>query len=536
MHAQLSSIVKPCLLIMLVSACDQQSISSRDNLGQRTQALDSSPLTGEYYKFRDLSGTAVVQQDDKIDFNWGNDAPLPGFPTDNFSVRWTGKVTPPTSGSYIFYTDTYDGARLWIGGQLVIDDWALDEGEEASAPLSLTGGQAYDLKLEYYELSGAATAHLRWSGPGVAKDVVPEWALSAPSASPSCSNPEPLPPPAKTSEIYRNDFEGEDPNCWATKPSAGCNGAKVYERSPHGGSGIVAIATNEQRHSGQKALRLTFGKDEDEGGGTINPNATHLFYRHYDYYQSNPDFDFAGGMKIERFSGYDAARQANQYDIILVSQAQKTAAGDYCNTNPMGTLYIQRNGGSTFGGLFPNVIFPRGQWISVETELKLNTPGQADGEARVYVDGQVKIQATGLANMRDADDTLPINSLLMGGWFSNSGSNPASCIDPSPTSRRYIDDVIVSSGYVGPEPTVTRGANCNDQVVAFTTPVAGTTQIEYGTSVSYGSQTSVDSAQVTSHSQTLSSLLPGKAYHYRVKSTWSNGYQYVSPDYTFVAK
>jgi len=96
--------------------------------------------------------------------------------------------------------------------------------------------------------------------------------------------------------------------------------------------------------------------------------------------------------------------------------------------------------------------------------------------------------------------------------------------------------VIISDKYVGPEPSVTSGSDCTQQVVTFATPLPGTTQVEYGTTGSYGQQTAVDSSQVTNHNQTLTGLLPGKAYHYRVKSTWSDGYHYVSPDYTFVAK
>ena len=51
----------------------------------------------------------------------------------------------------------------------------------------------------------------------------------------------------------------------------------------------------------------------------------------------------------------------------------------------------------------------------------------------------------------------------------------------------------------------------------------------------YGSLTPLSSTPVLAHSQPLTGLTPGAAYHYRVKSTWSNGYAYVSPDYTFVA-
>jgi hypothetical protein len=197
----------------------------------------------------------------------------------------------------------------------------------------------------------------------------------------------------------------------------------------------------------------------------------------------------------------------------------------------MGEGLIARNGGANFA-FWPQV-FNRNQWIAVEVELKLNRPGQADGEVRVYVDGVRKVEVTGRSDLRDASSTLPFNSLLVGGWYSN--SDP-SCSAPSPNpARRYIDDVIISTAYIGPEPTNARGADATERVIAFPTPVAGTTQIEYGATATYGQSTSLDSAQVTSHSQTLHGLSAGASYHFRVTSTWSNGYRYVSPDYTFVA-
>jgi hypothetical protein len=200
----------------------------------------------------------------------------------------------------------------------------------------------------------------------------------------------------------------------------------------------------------------------------------------------------------------------------------------------MKTLFLQPNGrGATWQSV--NVGFATGRWISVETEIKLNAPGQSDGEVRVYVDGALVIERTGLSDVRNANQTLPLNSIFVGGWYSNGGNNVASCVNPSPVSRRYIDDIVVRTSYIGPEATVARGTSCTSKAISFVTPLPGTTQIEYGPTASYGSSTPLDPNQVTTHSQTLTGLTSGRAYHYRVKSSWSNGYAYASPDYTFVA-
>src|SRR5688500_19922919 len=43
---------------------------------------------------------------------------------DQFSVRWSGKVTPLYTGNYTFITRSDDGVRLFVNNQRVIDNWA----------------------------------------------------------------------------------------------------------------------------------------------------------------------------------------------------------------------------------------------------------------------------------------------------------------------------------------------------------------------------------------------------------------------------
>jgi hypothetical protein len=46
---------------------------------------------------------------------------------------------------------------------------------------------------------------------------------------------------------------------------------------------------------------------------------------------------------------------------------------------------------------------PRGQWVALEQEIVLNTPGQKDGVVRVWADGALRFEKTGLA-LRDSAD------------------------------------------------------------------------------------------------------------------------------------
>jgi hypothetical protein len=93
---------------------------------------------------------------------------------DDFTVRWTGAVQPQFSQTYTFYTKTDDGVRLWVNGQLLIDEWVDQGATEWSATIALNAGQKYSITMEYYENGGGASAQLSWSSPSLAKSVIPQ--------------------------------------------------------------------------------------------------------------------------------------------------------------------------------------------------------------------------------------------------------------------------------------------------------------------------------------------------------------------------
>jgi hypothetical protein len=63
--------------------------------------------------------------------------------------------------------------------------------------------------------------------------------------------------------------------------------------------------------------------------------------------------------------------------------------------------------------------------------------------------------------------------------------------------------------------------------------VPSDSQVEYGPTNAYGSTTSLAPTAVTAHAVTLSSLVPGTAYHLRVRSRDSDTVMAVGVDYTF---
>ncbi len=153
-------------------------LTTSDDIAVTVNAATATGLTARYYRdpgtgahFATLTVTRV---DSTVNFNWGTAAPVAGVTADNYSVRWTGQVQAPVSGTYRFSTVSDDGIRLWINGQQVINNWTDHASTtNTSAAITLTAGVKYSLTLEYYEKGGSAVARLQWSYTGQSLQVIP---------------------------------------------------------------------------------------------------------------------------------------------------------------------------------------------------------------------------------------------------------------------------------------------------------------------------------------------------------------------------
>jgi hypothetical protein len=129
--------------------------------------IPSSPLKGapgpwqaEYFGNPDLSGEpSLTRTYDELDFDWGLDAPAPGMPQDDFSIRWTTQQSFQ-AGRYTFATYSDDGVRLYVDGQRLIDSWWPMRGYRF-ATLDLSAGE-HTIALEYFERTGIALIRLNW--------------------------------------------------------------------------------------------------------------------------------------------------------------------------------------------------------------------------------------------------------------------------------------------------------------------------------------------------------------------------------------
>jgi len=122
-------------------------------------------LLGSYYQGRNFEQFRLRQVDATIDFHRRHQPPATGVPAEDFSARWTGWLCVPTSGHYVVHLDVDDGARLWLDGRLLLDEWRGQAISSYSLDLDLQAGRAYALRLDYCQYGADSYAQLAWVRP-----------------------------------------------------------------------------------------------------------------------------------------------------------------------------------------------------------------------------------------------------------------------------------------------------------------------------------------------------------------------------------
>jgi GH24 family phage-related lysozyme (muramidase) len=155
---------------------------STQQLGQAAVGGSSTFGTGllaQYFSDTNFTNLVLKKTDSTINFNWHGSTPDPAISTD-YSVRWTGDLASVYSERYTFYLATEGRARLWVNGQLIIDDWADHDLREVKGSIDLVAGQKYSIRLDFYENINWGAGKLSWSSTSQTKQVVPQSQLYVP--------------------------------------------------------------------------------------------------------------------------------------------------------------------------------------------------------------------------------------------------------------------------------------------------------------------------------------------------------------------
>ncbi len=134
-------------------------------------------LRGEYFEGRDLTTRMLARVDPVINYA----TPFPGLTRQTeFSVRWRGSVLPAFTEPYTFITTSDDGVRLWVNGQLLLENWTDHGPTENSGTVNLQAGKKAEIKIEFFQGGGGGMLRLEWQSEHQPRQVVPAKALFPP--------------------------------------------------------------------------------------------------------------------------------------------------------------------------------------------------------------------------------------------------------------------------------------------------------------------------------------------------------------------
>ncbi len=157
------------------------------------------------------------REDRRLDFDFGEEAPVLGCSPEQYSVVWNGSLLPTETGWHEFRLTTPNGARFYLNVDFQRGDRnSRDDGDGRRAPalvdmwvssgmmmrtetvrVHLLGGRAYPLRLDYFKyLDRLGSVKLEWKPPGGVFEV-----LGAPYLSPA---------PATHVTVVDTEFPADD--------------------------------------------------------------------------------------------------------------------------------------------------------------------------------------------------------------------------------------------------------------------------------------------------------------------------------------
>ncbi|GEM_PF-837247 len=119
---------------------------------RKSEENSKKGLRASYFNNMYLRGEPALERTEKnIDVDWGRGSPADEINKDHFSALWKGYIVFPESGEYRIGLGSDDGSRLYLDGELLIDNWRGQSFNIESKKVDVKKGKPYNIRLEYFE-------------------------------------------------------------------------------------------------------------------------------------------------------------------------------------------------------------------------------------------------------------------------------------------------------------------------------------------------------------------------------------------------
>ncbi len=139
-----------------------------------TTSLLQQGLQGVYYRGKSFDTEHSLRVDKQVNFQW-SESPVEDVASENlFSARWIGWLRLPEADEYELLVQNDDGARLWVDGKLIVDDWNDHAPTIHGKRISLEEG-LHSILLEYYNNKNKGVIRLLWKQDEKLQPIPAEW-------------------------------------------------------------------------------------------------------------------------------------------------------------------------------------------------------------------------------------------------------------------------------------------------------------------------------------------------------------------------
>lgn len=252
--------------------------------------------------------------------------------------------------------------------------------------------------------------------------------------------------------IFYDPFDRVDPKAWPyMEPAPDSPHAKLSTMPGIGGLGHAMECFYAKGSQGVGNRKLVFG-DSPTGkplrrGERFEDVYWRIYVKHQDGWEGNPD-------KMTRATSMTSPRWAQAFILhvwssgvpLTLDPATGVRNGQVVTTRYNDFPNLKWLGNSPKGKFPTHSAEEAGRWVCVEARLKLNTPGQKDGYAALWVDGKLDAERKNM-DFRGTYTQHTINAIFLEAYWNNG----------SPKDQtRWYDDFVVSTKPIGP---VTAPAN-----------------------------------------------------------------------------
>ncbi len=264
---------------------------------------------------------------------------------DHFALLWHGYINITTPGDYTFETISDDGSKLYFNttyfpaANALVNNDGLHAERSVSGTVNIPAAGAYPIAISYLESSGGETMQVYWTGPGIARQPVPNSVFTVNNPSPSDTIPPAAPANLKVISAGTNaihlDWDNSTDNIGVTGYDIYVGGVKKYTATA---SELVAdnLAPNTLYTFTVKARDFAnnasaFSKP-DTATTKVSPSG--LTYKYYEgVWPSIPDFDTLTPLKTGNTPNVDISVRtpgvSDNFAFLWEGYINITTPGEY---------------------------------------------------------------------------------------------------------------------------------------------------------------------------------------------------------------